>query len=125
MKDIFDDFVAEWKKKKDFPFDYCFVASHELQKILSEKNIPTIKWFSYSEEWEWHTFLLTEDGTIIDPTLGQYYSEYMDWFIGTEFPDPLLQKNIIIDQDQWMSLQKERFEKWIYEKIFENKRKYS
>lgn len=112
-KDILNEFQSEWNKKEGYPHLFCNAASRALQKVLSEKGIEVEQQFTYLDIWEWHTFLRTKDGLIIDPTYWQYDLQYKyTWFIWEEFPIPELNTNIMQPED-FMKLQIKRLDDWL------------
>jgi hypothetical protein len=115
MEEHLTAFVKKWWKNKPwFPDDYCNPAASALQKLLKGKGIETTKVFSYTEPGVGHTFLMDEEGNIIDPTYGQFDSQYKHGFYGKEFPDSKLQKNIL-EGKAYMELQKQRLQDGLYQ----------
>jgi len=110
---IVKDYVERSRERyPNFPQWYCNIASKELKKILDKKGILSDISFSYLEPWDGHTFLITEDNTIIDPTYEQIDPCCLGWFVGASFPNKTLQKNITLPTE-YMQLQQERNEQWI------------
>lgn len=112
MKDIHNitkEYVKDaYKNKKWFPENYCNLASSELKHILVTHWIKVQEVFSYLKKWDGHTFLMTDDGIIIDPTYAQYDKRYRYWLIGTEFPNKNLRENIM-SGEEYMAIQVQRY----------------
>lgn len=115
-QEIVDEFVKQWEKEKWFPVWYCNPCAKALHKILTEKWFSIEQMFTYETKWEWHTFLLSEDWIIIDPTYGQYDNCFLKWFVWKSFPNEELQKNIMWWKE-FMKLQKVWLDEWVYKFI--------
>lgn len=113
IKDILNEFQAEWRKKEWYPYLFCNAASRALVKVLTEKGIEAEQHFTYLDVWEWHTFVKTKAGLIIDPTFWQYDDQYKyTWFIWEEFPIPELNNNIM-KPEAFMRLQLKWLDEWL------------
>jgi len=122
-EEIMHQVIEKFSKEKGFPEDYCNVASKELFDILKTKGKEVRLQFSYIEKGEGHRFVVEKDWdkeTILDPTYAQYDKNYTKGFTGEKFPEQILEENRS-EPEEFMKLQKEWFEEWVYEDIFKNK----
>lgn len=111
---ILEHFIERWEKKEWFPKLYCNACARDLQRVLKRQGIESEIMFSYQEECDGHSFLITPEWMIIDPTYGQYNECYLKGFIWSEFPDATLQNNIMWWPD-FMKLQLKRMQEWKYD----------
>lgn len=109
IKLIMKIFCAECSKFPWYPYDYCNIASNWLLKILKSNWVDWELQFSRLEEKDGHTFIMTADWYIIDPTYGQYDKSYIkNWYVWKAFPNKTLQKNIS-NGEMYMRKQLERY----------------